>query len=85
MEPMRLGLNLGYWGGASDRAGGGSEAVILAQEADRLGYAVVWAAEAYAAAGITTLSVAVHGTSRDERIAAVRTAAEALDASGVGS
>ena len=39
---MRLGLNLGYWGRGNDR-----ENLIMAQDADRLGYAVVWAAEAY--------------------------------------
>src|ERR671929_172282 len=39
---MRLGLNLGYWGAGNDAAN-----LALAQEADRLGYAVVWAAEAY--------------------------------------
>ena len=38
---MRLGLNLGYWGAGNDAANLG-----LAQEADRLGFAVVWAAEA---------------------------------------
>lgn len=39
---MRLGLNLGYWGAGSDQ-----DNLALAVEADRLGYAVVWAAEAY--------------------------------------
>jgi F420-dependent oxidoreductase-like protein len=39
---MRLGLNLGYWGRGNDR-----DNLVLAQDADRLGYAVVWAAEAY--------------------------------------
>jgi F420-dependent oxidoreductase-like protein len=39
---MRLGLNLGYWGRGNDR-----ENLVMAQDADRLGYAVVWAAEAY--------------------------------------
>src|SRR5437667_4107909 len=39
---MRLGLNLGYWGAGNDAAN-----LELAREADRLGYAVVWAAEAY--------------------------------------
>ena len=40
---MRLGLNLGYqtaWSTPADH-------LALAQEADRLGYSVVWAAEAY--------------------------------------
>jgi F420-dependent oxidoreductase-like protein len=39
---MRLGLNLGYWGSGNDR-----DNLVLAQDADRLGYGVVWAAEAY--------------------------------------
>lgn len=39
---MQLGLNLGYWGAGND-----ADNLALAQEADRLGYAVVWAAEAY--------------------------------------
>ena len=38
---VRLGLNLGYWGAGNDAAN-----LALAQEADRLGFAVVWAAEA---------------------------------------
>lgn len=38
---MRLGLNLGYWG-----AGNHSANLALAQEVDRLGYDVVWVAEA---------------------------------------
>ena len=40
---MRLGLNLGYWGAGNDPRAH----LALAREADRLGYAVVWAAEAY--------------------------------------
>ncbi len=39
---MRLGLTLGSWGTGSDE-----ENLALALEADRLGYAVVWVAEAY--------------------------------------
>ncbi|HEX8929133.1 MAG TPA: LLM class flavin-dependent oxidoreductase, partial [Actinomycetota bacterium] len=40
---MRLGLNLGYqsaWTTPADH-------LAMAQEAERLGFAVVWAAEAY--------------------------------------
>src|SRR4051794_33926955 len=40
---MRLALNLGYLSGRGDPA----EALALAQHAERLGYAAVWAAEAY--------------------------------------
>ncbi|GAC1325698.1 MAG: LLM class F420-dependent oxidoreductase [Mycobacteriales bacterium] len=53
---MRLGLNLGYWG-----AGGDAEALELAKEADRLGFAVAWAAEAYGSDAVTVLTwVAAH-------------------------
>jgi len=48
---MRLGLNLGYWG-----AGNAAENIALAQEADRIGYSVVWAAEAYGSDTATVLS-----------------------------
>jgi F420-dependent oxidoreductase-like protein len=48
---MLLGLNLGYWGAGND-----AENLALAQEADRLGYAVVWAAEAYGSDAATVLS-----------------------------
>ncbi len=40
---MRLGLNLGYQSASTTPA----DHLALAREADRLGYAVVWAAEAY--------------------------------------
>jgi F420-dependent oxidoreductase-like protein len=48
---MRLGLNLGYWGAGNDRSN-----VALAEEADRLGYAVAWVAEAYGSDAPTVLS-----------------------------
>ncbi|GAA2779669.1 LLM class F420-dependent oxidoreductase [Crossiella cryophila] len=48
---MRLGLNLGYWGAGND-----AENLDLAKEADRLGYSVVWAAEAYGSDAPTVLS-----------------------------
>ena len=48
---MRLGLNMGYWGAGNDAANLG-----LAIEAERLGYAVVWAAEAYGSDAPTVLS-----------------------------
>jgi len=48
---MRLGLNLGYWGAGQD-----TSAVELAVEADRLGLAVCWAAEAYGSDAVTVLS-----------------------------
>lgn len=49
---MRLGLNLGYqaaWTTPADH-------LALAQEADRLGFSVVWAAEAYGSDSPTMLS-----------------------------
>lgn len=48
---MRLGLNLGYWGMGND-----ADNLVLAKEADRLGYSVVWAAEAYGSDTATVLS-----------------------------
>ncbi|HSK27599.1 MAG TPA: LLM class F420-dependent oxidoreductase [Jiangellales bacterium] len=48
---MRLGLNLGYWGSGDDR-----DNLVLAREADRLGYSVVWAAEAYGSDSPTVLA-----------------------------
>jgi F420-dependent oxidoreductase-like protein len=48
---MKLGVNLGYWGAGND-----SENLELAREADRLGYAVVWAAEAYGSDAATVLA-----------------------------
>ncbi len=58
---MRLALNLGYW----DR-GGPAAVVALAQEAERLGYDSVWAAEAY---GSDSPSVLAWVGARTERIA----------------
>jgi len=49
--PMRLGINLGYWGAGNDAAN-----LALAREADRLGYAVAWAAEAYGSDAATVLA-----------------------------
>lgn len=48
---MRLGLNLGYWGAGND-----ADNLVLAREADELGYSVVWAAEAYGSDAATVLS-----------------------------
>jgi F420-dependent oxidoreductase-like protein len=53
---MRLGLNLGYWGAGND-----ADNLALAREADRLGFAVAWAAEAYGSDAATVLAwVAAH-------------------------
>jgi len=56
---MRLGLNLGYWGAGNDAAN-----LALAQEADRLGYAVTWAAEAWGSDVVTVLSWVAAQTER---------------------
>src|SRR5437899_1774368 len=48
---MELGVNLGYFGMGVDR-----DNVAVAQEADRLGYSVAWAAEAYGSDVPTVLS-----------------------------
>ncbi|MGW9479576.1 LLM class F420-dependent oxidoreductase [Saccharomonospora azurea] len=48
---MRLGLNLGYWGAGNDASN-----LVLAKEADALGYSVVWVAEAYGSDAPTVLS-----------------------------
>ncbi len=58
---MRLGVNLGYWGAGND-----AENLDLAREADTLGYAVAWAAEAYGSDAATVLSwIAAQTTSID--------------------
>ncbi|HSI92951.1 MAG TPA: LLM class F420-dependent oxidoreductase [Jiangellaceae bacterium] len=56
---MRLGLNLGYWGAGNDR-----DNLVLAREADRLGYSVVWAAEAYGSDSPTVLAWVAAQTDR---------------------
>src|SRR5207249_4450172 len=57
--PMRLGLNLGYWGAGDDAAN-----LALAREADRLGYAVAWAAEAWGSDVVSVLSWVAAQTER---------------------
>lgn len=49
---MKLGLNVGYWG----MRGNSSEDLALVREAERLGFAVVWAAEAYGSDAVSVLS-----------------------------
>jgi F420-dependent oxidoreductase-like protein len=56
---MRLGLNLGYWGAGND-----ADNLELAREADRLGYSVVWAAEAYGSDAATVLAWVAAQTER---------------------
>jgi F420-dependent oxidoreductase-like protein len=56
---MRLGINLGYWGAGND-----ADNLALAREADRLGYSVVWAAEAYGSDAATVLAWVAAQTER---------------------
>jgi F420-dependent oxidoreductase-like protein len=56
---VKLGLNLGYWGVGNDQ-----QNLALAQAADELGFAVVWAAEAYGSDAVTVLSWVAARTSR---------------------
>jgi F420-dependent oxidoreductase-like protein len=56
---MRLGVNLGYWGAGNDK-----DNLVLAQEADRLGYSSAWAAEAYGSDAATVLAWVAAQTER---------------------
>jgi len=56
---MRLGVNIGYVAGAS-----ADDHVELAVESDRLGYSVVWAAEAYGSDAPTVLAFIAARTER---------------------
>ena len=56
---MRLGLNVGYWG----IRGSGADDLALVLEAERLGYSVVWAAEAYGSDAVSVLAYLAGKTS----------------------
>ncbi|MGW2423039.1 LLM class F420-dependent oxidoreductase [Streptomyces sp. NPDC001709] len=56
---MQLGINLGYWGAGMD-----GDNLAVAQEADRLGFSVCWAAEAYGSDAATVLSWVAAQTER---------------------
>ncbi|MFJ2772335.1 LLM class F420-dependent oxidoreductase [Streptomyces sp. NPDC087300] len=56
---MQLGINLGYWGAGMD-----ADNLAVAKEADKLGYAVCWAAEAYGSDAATVLSWVAASTER---------------------
>ncbi|WP_375492034.1 LLM class F420-dependent oxidoreductase [uncultured Jatrophihabitans sp.] len=56
---MRLGLNVGYWGLRGDA----SEDLELVLEAERLGFSVVWAAEAYGSDAVSVLAYLAAKTS----------------------
>jgi F420-dependent oxidoreductase-like protein len=57
---MKLGLNVGYWGFGM----GPQEQLDVVQEAERLGYDSVWAAEAYGSDAATVLAWLAAGTTR---------------------
>src|SRR5437588_10087815 len=55
--PMKLGLNLGYWGA------GGGDGVEIVKHAEALGYDSVWTAEAYGSDAVVPLTwVGAHTT-----------------------
>ncbi|MFE4683771.1 LLM class F420-dependent oxidoreductase [Streptomyces sp. NPDC056721] len=56
---MELGINLGYWGAGMD-----ADNLAVAREADKLGYTVCWAAEAYGSDAPTVLSYVAAQTER---------------------
>ena len=57
---MKLGINVGYWGMGI----GPKDQLALVQEAERLGYDSVWAAEAYGSDAATVLAWLAAGTSK---------------------
>jgi F420-dependent oxidoreductase-like protein len=57
---MKLGLFAGYWGLGID----GAQQLEMAQEADRLGYDSIWAAEAYGSDAATVLAWLATNTER---------------------
>ncbi len=57
---MKLGVNVGYWGFGM----GPQEQLDVVQEAERLGYDSVWAAEAYGSDAATVLGWLAAGTTK---------------------
>ena len=83
---MELGVNLGYWGAGND-----ADNLALAKEADDLGYAVAWVAEAYGSDAPTVLAFVAAQTSRIDVGSAIfqdpngyRAAIAAIHAAGLG-
>ena len=56
---MKLGLHLGYWGAGND-----AQNIVLAKEADALGYDIVWTSEAYGSDAATVAAWVAAHTSR---------------------
>jgi F420-dependent oxidoreductase-like protein len=59
-QQMKLGVHVGYWGLGM----GPQEQLAVVQEAERLGYDSVWAAEAYGSDAATVLAWLAAGTSK---------------------
>src|SRR4249920_4084162 len=57
---MQLGLNIGYWSRRQDLV----DVLALTREAEQLGFAVCWVAEAYGSDAATTLGWLASQTSR---------------------
>jgi F420-dependent oxidoreductase-like protein len=68
---VRLGLNLGYWAAGPDPGKAVAANLQLAKDADDLGFAVVWAAEAYGSDAATVLAYVAAQTRRVDVGAAV--------------
>jgi F420-dependent oxidoreductase-like protein len=64
---VHLGLNVGYWG----MRGSGADDLALVLEAERLGFSVVWAAEAYGSDAVSVLAYLAARTTRIELGSAV--------------
>ncbi len=62
---MKLGVHIGYWGLGLTR----EDQLEIVQEAERLGYDSVWAAEAYGSDAATILGWVAGQTSRRSRSA----------------
>ena len=59
---MKLGVHVGYWGLGM----GPAEQLRVVQEAERLGYDSVWAAEAYGSDAATVLAWLAAGHEQDQ-------------------
>ncbi|HEY2260983.1 MAG TPA: LLM class F420-dependent oxidoreductase [Solirubrobacteraceae bacterium] len=64
---MKLGVNIGYWGLGM----GPQDQLLVVQEAERLGYESVWAAEAYGSDAATVLAWLAAGTTKIKLGAAI--------------
>src|ERR1700742_1081237 len=67
LHAMKLGLNIGYWGLGM----GPQDQLQAVQEAERLGYDSVWAAEAYGSDAATVLAWLAAGTTKIKLVPAI--------------